>query len=47
MRNEYVFVCPNCAERIRVDAEVRNELLCAGCPVCGTDVGGSSFGDHR
>ncbi|MHC3439589.1 DUF7560 family zinc ribbon protein [Natrialbaceae archaeon A-gly3] len=35
---EYEFVCPECAQRIEVNASMREAILSNGCPVCSSPV---------
>ena len=35
---EYVFTCPECGQRIEVNAPMREATLANGCPVCGACV---------
>ena len=35
---EYEFVCPECTQRIEVNAPMREAILSKGCPVCSSSV---------
>lgn len=35
---EYEFRCPGCAERIVVNAPMRDTIVSEGCVICGTPV---------
>lgn len=39
----YTFVCPECRERLAVNASMRDALLEKGCVICGSDVTPASF----
>jgi predicted nucleic acid-binding Zn ribbon protein len=35
---EYQFRCPECAQEIAVNGEMRDAILANGCPVCAASV---------
>lgn len=40
---EITFVCPECAERIEVNAAMREALVEYGCVVCGAEISAEEF----
>ena len=40
---EFVFVCPECAQQIEVNASMREALIANGCVVCGAGVDVGAF----
>lgn len=40
---EYTYLCPECAQEIDVNSEMRNAILTNGCPVCAADVEKQNF----
>jgi predicted RNA-binding Zn-ribbon protein involved in translation (DUF1610 family) len=40
---EFEFTCPECAQQIAVNEEMRRAILVNGCPVCATDVDEADF----
>jgi predicted nucleic acid-binding Zn ribbon protein len=41
--DEYQFTCPECAQEIAVNGEMREAILTHGCPVCAADVTAEQF----
>lgn len=35
---EYEFTCPECAQSVDVNEEMRNAILSNGCPICTANV---------
>ena len=44
---EYQFTCPECAQYIDVNDEMRRAILSNGCPVCTAVVDAEDFGDDE
>jgi predicted nucleic acid-binding Zn ribbon protein len=40
---EHQFVCPECAQEITVNGEMRDAILANGCPVCAAAVTPDDF----
>ena len=40
---EYQFTCPECAQEIAVNSEMRSAILSNGCPVCAAGVASEDF----
>lgn len=40
---EYVFVCPECEERMEVNGSMRDALVENGCVICGSAVSLDAF----
>lgn len=41
--NAFVFVCPSCGQRIKVNQPMRDAIVANGCPVCAFAVSGDDF----
>lgn len=39
----YEFTCPDCGQRIEVNASMREAILTSGCPVCTVAVDPDAF----
>jgi transcription initiation factor IIE alpha subunit len=42
-QREYVFLCPECNESMRLDNSMRKALIERGCVVCGASVTADAF----
>ena len=42
-QDEHRFVCPECAQEITVNDEMRRAIIANGCPVCTASVTGGQF----
>lgn len=41
--DDHVFECPDCGERIEMNAGMRQAVLDHGCPICGASVTEAAF----
>ncbi|WP_340101436.1 DUF7560 family zinc ribbon protein [Salinibaculum salinum] len=42
-QKEYLFVCPECNESLKLDDPMRDALLVRGCVICGAAVTADAF----
>lgn len=40
---EFVFVCPECEERLEVNGSMKEALVERGCVICGADLTAEAF----
>ncbi|MFB6165915.1 MAG: hypothetical protein ABEJ31_12215 [Haloarculaceae archaeon] len=40
---DFIYVCPECAETIEVNGEMKDALIANGCVMCGADVTPGAF----
>jgi predicted RNA-binding Zn-ribbon protein involved in translation (DUF1610 family) len=40
---EYRFVCPECAESIAVNEQMKDAIVDHGCVICGTQISSDAF----
>jgi hypothetical protein len=43
--NQYVFVCPECEEKLSINESMRETLLEKGCVICGSPLSEEAFAD--